>query len=65
VASGIALERTFFGTTSAGDAAMLDYTQESQEALERTNKTMEKAVFWGMLFAFVMTVFGMLKGMLG
>ncbi len=44
---------------------MLDHTQESQEALEIANKAIEKTVFWSMLFAFVMVVFGMPKGHFG
>jgi hypothetical protein len=49
--------------TSAEDAAMLDQTQESQEALGIAENILERAVFGGVLFALV--VFGMLKGLLG
>jgi len=53
-----------FCVASAGDAAML-YMPESREVLEIADKTMEKTVFWGMIFAVVMVVLGMFKGMVG
>jgi hypothetical protein len=53
----------FLGTASAGDAEMLDWTQESHEALGIAEHILERAVFGGVLFALV--VFDMLKGLLG
>ena len=41
------------------------YMPESREVLEIADKTMEKTVFWGMIFAVVMVVLGMFKGMVG
>ena len=44
---------------------MLDQTQESHEVLGIAEHILEKAIFGGVLFALVVVVFGMLKGLLG
>ncbi|HEX9449951.1 MAG TPA: hypothetical protein VF934_00895 [Burkholderiales bacterium] len=44
---------------------MLDRTQESHEALEIAEHILERTIFGGVLFALVVVVFGMLKGLLG
>jgi hypothetical protein len=58
--------RTFFGTTSAGDAAMAnDYMKIPRRALARANAISERTIFWGMIFTVLVAIAGMTRGMLG
>jgi hypothetical protein len=43
---------------------MVDYGRRSQEALERANKVMEKAMTWGIVVAVLLAIVGILKRML-
>ena len=65
IAAGWRPNVLILGNASAGDAAMLDRTQESHEALEIAEHILERTIFGGVLFALVVVVFGMLKGLLG
>jgi uncharacterized membrane protein len=53
-------------TTSAGDAAMADdYLKKSDEALERANKILERAILWGVIIALIALAIWITNGMLG
>ena len=60
------LVRTFFGTTSAGDAAMTDdVANKSRKALARVDAISERTIFWGMIFTVLVAIAVMTRGVVG